>query len=186
LECFALPDGRLLVVVEGDITKARVDAVVNAANSLMIMGGGVAGAIKRAGGREIEEEALKHAPVPVGEAIATTAGRLPAKYVIHAPTMERPAMRIPLENAVKATRAALRKAVEMGLESVALPAMGAGVGGLSVREVAREMARAAREAGPRLVVFVAYGERAYREMVEGVREALGEPTQCPAGLRVFQ
>jgi len=186
LECFSLPGGRLLVVAEGDITRARVDAIVNAANSLMIMGGGVAGAIKRAGGREIEEEAMRHAPVPVGEAIATTAGRLPARYVIHAPTMERPAMRIPLENAVKATRAALRKAVELGVESVALPAMGAGVGGLGVREVARAMARVARDEGPRLVVLVAYGEGAYREMVEGVREALGDPTGCPADLRVFQ
>ena len=186
MECFPLPEGRLLVVVEGDITKARVDAIVNAANSLLVMGGGVAGAIKRAGGAEIEREAMKYAPVPVGEAVATTAGRLPAKYVIHAPTMERPAMRIPLANAVKATQAALRKAAELGLDSVALPAMGAGVGGLRVGEVAREMAKVAREIGPRLVIFVAYGRDAYLEMVEGVREALGDPARCPADLRVFQ
>ncbi len=186
MECFSLPGGRILVVAEGDITKASVDAIVNAANSLMIMGGGVAGAIKRAGGPEIEEEAMEHAPVPVGEAIATGAGRLRARYVIHAPTMERPAMRIPLENAVKATRAALRKALELGVESVALPAMGAGVGGLSVREVAKAMASVARETGPKIIVFVAYGSNAYKEMLEGVREALGEPVGCPAGLRVFQ
>ncbi len=186
--CFELPGGRVLVVVEGDITQADVDAIVNPANSLMIMGGGVAGAIARAGGREIEEEARRYAPVPVGEAVATGAGRLRAKYVIHAPTMERPAMRIPLENAVKATQAALRKAAELGVESVALPAMGAGVGGLSVRDVAEAMARVAaglEAEKPRVIVFVAYGSRAYEEMLEGVKRALGEPKACPAGLRVF-
>ncbi|MEB3817096.1 MAG: macro domain-containing protein [Desulfurococcales archaeon] len=186
MECYRLPGGRLLVVVEGDITKAAVDAIVNAANSLMIMGGGVAGAIKRAGGDEIEREALRYAPVPVGEAVATGAGKLKVKYVIHAPTMERPAMAIPLENAVKATRAALRKAVELGVKSVALPAMGAGVGGLPVKDVAREMAKVAMEEGPDIIVFVAYGSSAYREMIYGVREVLGEPTSCPADLRVFR
>ena len=186
MECWGLPGGRVLAVVEGDITKVGVDAIVNPANSLMVMGGGVAGAIAKAGGREIEEEARRHAPVPVGEAVATGAGRLRARYVIHAPTMERPAMRIPLENAVKATEAALRKAAEMGLESVALPAMGAGVGGLGVPDVAEAMARVAAGAPwsrPRVIVLVAYGERAYREMTEGVRRALGEPSACPAGLR---
>ncbi len=188
MECWGLPRDRVLVVVQGDITKAEVDAIVNAANSLMIMGGGVAGAILRAGGREIEEEARRHAPVPVGEAIATGAGRLKAKYVIHAPTMERPAMRIPLDNAVKATEAALRKAEELGVESVAFPAMGAGVGGLKVRDVAKAMAEVvSRKASekPRIIVFVAYGDEAYREMVEGVKLALGEPSKCPASLRVL-
>lgn len=188
MECWSLPGGRVLVVVEGDITKAKVEAIVNAANSLMIMGGGVAGAIVRAGGVEIEEEARRYAPVPVGEAVVTGAGRLSARYVIHAPTMERPAMRIPLENAVKATEAALRKAGELGVESVALPAMGAGVGGLKVRDVAKAMAEVAsglKSDRPRVIVFVAYGASSYREMVEGVKAALGEPSQCPAGLKVF-
>ncbi len=180
--CWRLGNGITLVVDEGDITRARVDAIVNAANSLLIMGGGVAGAILRAGGRIIEEEARKHAPVPVGKAVATTAGRLPAKYVIHAPTMPRPAMRIPLENAVKATKAALEEAERIGASSIAFPAMGAGVGGLKVRDVAREMARVVAEHKPtsiREVHFIAYGERAYREMLEGVAEALGgEGEEC--------
>ncbi|MCE4601393.1 MAG: macro domain-containing protein [Desulfurococcales archaeon] len=184
--CWSLPNGITLIVEEGDITRARVDAIVNAANSLLIMGGGVAGAIKRTGGRIIEEEARRHAPIPVGSAIATTAGRLPAKYVIHAPTMERPAMRIPLENAAKATRAALREAERLKLESIALPAMGAGVGGLSVRDVAREMAKVVSEHGARSlrrVHLVAYGEAAYREMIEGVEEALGRGgTSCRGAL----
>lgn len=69
-------------VITGDITRLEVDAIVNPANSMLIMGGGVAGAIKRVGGKEIEDEALKYAPVPVGKAIATKAGKLKAKYVI--------------------------------------------------------------------------------------------------------
>jgi len=85
--------GVRIVVLTGDITKQEVDAIVNPANSMLVMGGGVAGAIKRVGGKEIEDESVKHAPVPVGEAVATGAGRLKAKYVIHAPTMERPAAR---------------------------------------------------------------------------------------------
>ncbi len=181
-KCWSLKNGLTLIVDEGDITKASVDAIVNAANSLLIMGGGVAGAIKRAGGVEIEREALRYAPIPVGKAIATTAGRLPAKYVIHAPTMPQPAMRIPLENAAKATKAALEEAERIGVESIAFPAMGAGVGGLSVREVAREMARIVSNHNPgklRVVYLIAYGVNAYNEMIAGVREALGgEGKEC--------
>jgi len=122
-----------------DITKVYVDAVVNAANSLMYMGGGVAGAIRRIGGIEIEEEAIKKAPVPVGKAIHTTAGKLNAKWVIHAPTMERPAMRIPDENVALATHAALSLANEMGLKSIAIPALGTGVGGVNRKVAAQVM-----------------------------------------------
>ncbi len=182
--CWRL-DGTVLAVIKGDITRLRVDAVVNPANSLMVMGGGVAGALKRVGGEEIEREALRHAPVPVGSAVTTTAGRLPARAVIHAPTMERPAMRIPMENAARAARAALEEAVKRGFKSIALPAMGAGVGGLPVRGVAREMASIAREYAGKLelVVFVARGEEAYRGMLQGVSEALGsEGEECSAGL----
>ncbi len=183
VKCFTTPRG-VLVVVEGDITEARVEAIVNAANSQLVMGGGVAGAIKRKGGREIEEEAVKKAPVPVGGAVSTGAGRLKARYVIHAPTMEYPAMRIPLENAVKATRAALQEALRLGVKSIALPAMGAGVGGLGVEEVSRAMASIMLEEDhPPLVVFVAYGRRAYEEMVKGVRSVLGE-SDC-GNVKVF-
>ena len=183
VKCFDIGEG-VLVVVEGDITEANVDAIVNAANSQLWMGGGVAGAIKRKGGVEIEKEAVSKGPVPVGRAVSTTAGRLKAKYVIHAPTMEYPAMRIPLENAVKATRAALEEAVRLGVKSVAFPAMGAGVGGLGVREVAKAMAEVVKASEhPDIVVFVGYGGKAYAEMVEGVSEVLGE-TECP-DVKVF-
>ena len=74
-------------ILKGDITKLEVDAIVNAANNRMLMGGGVAGAIKRAGGKVIEDEAVKKGPIPIGEALVTKAGNLNAKYVIHAAVM---------------------------------------------------------------------------------------------------
>jgi len=131
--------GVKILVEKGDITKQEVDAIVNAANSMLIMGGGVAGAILRTGGIEIQEEALKLAPVPVGKAVATKAGRLKAKYVIHAPTMERPAMRIPKENVQAATKGALECAEQLKIGSVAFPGMGTGVGGLRLEEAAEVM-----------------------------------------------
>ncbi len=130
-----------ILVEKGDITKLEVDAIVNAANSMLIMGGGVAGAILRAGGREIQEEALRYAPVPVGKAVATKAGKLRAKYVIHAPTMERPAMRIGKENVRLATKGALECAEQLKIGSVAFPGMGTGVGGLKPDEAAEVMVR---------------------------------------------
>ena len=128
-----------LTVLTEDITKQKVDAIVNPANSLMIMGGGVAGAIKKVGGKEIEDEALKHAPVAVGKAIATKAGRLGAKHVIHAPTMKMPAMRIDRKNVQSAVRGALECAEQLKIETIAFPGMGTGVGGLSLEDAARTM-----------------------------------------------
>jgi|Deesub1362B_J571_1020462.scaffolds.fasta_scaffold19982_1 O-acetyl-ADP-ribose deacetylase (regulator of RNase III) len=126
-------------VVQGDITQQIVDAIVNPANSRMIMGGGVAGAIKRAGGKEIEEEAIKQAPVPVGKAIATTAGKLRALYVIHTPTMSRPAMRITKENVESAMKAALECAKKLKIKSIAFPGLGTGVGGVPIQTAATAM-----------------------------------------------
>lgn len=128
-----------ITVTLGDITKLEVDAIVNAANSHLIMGGGVAGAILRAGGKEIQQEANKKAPVPIGKAVATTAGKLKAKYVIHAPTMERPAMPTSKQNVRLATRGALECARQLGVGSVAFPGMGTGVGGLNLEEAAEVM-----------------------------------------------
>jgi len=126
-------------VITGDITKLEVDAIVNPANSMLIMGGGVAGAIKRVGGKEIEDEAIKSAPAPVGKAIVTKAGKLKAKYVIHAPTMEKPAMQTTADNVKLAMRAALNCAEHLDLESVAFPGMGTGVGGLNLEEASKIM-----------------------------------------------
>ena len=177
-ECRAVFRGVEVEAVLGDITRMSVDAVVNPANSLMIMGGGVAGAIKRAGGAEIEEEARRYAPVPVGKAVATSAGRLPARYVIHAPTMERPAMRIGVENVRLATRAALEKAEELSIESIAFPGMGTGVGGVPPEEAARAMLEEIRrhiERGTKLkkIVLVAIEDRLYRAFCSAIHEILG-------------
>ena len=133
--------GVTISTVTGDITRLEVDAIVNPANSLMIMGGGVAGAILRAGGREIQDEALKQAPVPVGKAIATKAGKLKTKHVIHAPTMERPAMQIGKQNVELAAKGALECAKQLGVGSLAFPGMGTGVGGFDVDEAAKIMVR---------------------------------------------
>lgn len=131
--------GVKIAVTTGDITKQEVDAIVNPANSMLIMGGGVAGAILRAGGIEIQDEASKKAPVPVGKAVATHAGKLNAKYVIHAPTMERPAMQTNKYKVGLATRDALECARQLGISSIAFPGMGTGVGGLNRREAAEVM-----------------------------------------------
>lgn len=184
--CFKLSGGKVLAVIQGDITELRVDAIVNPANSLMIMGGGVAGAIKRRGGSSIEEEARSKAPVPVGEAVTTHAGKLPSKYVIHAPTMEAPAMKIGLGNVRMAMLAALKEASRVGVESLAIPALGAGVGGVRVYDAFREMARIAAghgETKPKFIVFVAWGEDSYKEAVNAVREVLNsEGEECKLDL----
>ena len=132
----------------GDLTKVETDAICNPANSLMYMGGGVAGALKRAGGEIIEREALRHAPVPIGKAIPTTAGKLRARWVIHAPKMERPAMTTTGEKVYRATLAALRCADEVGAGSIAIPGMGTGVGGVSFEDAARAMVKALLEFAP--------------------------------------
>jgi len=131
--------GVKVTVCVGDITRQQVDAIVNPANSLLIMGGGVAGAIKHVGGTQIETEALKHAPIPVGKAIVTSAGKLRARYVIHAPTMERPAMKVGKENVRLAMIGALKCAGEMKIRSIAFTGLGTGVGGFSAREASQIM-----------------------------------------------
>ena len=133
-----------LDVKTGDITKVCCDAIVNPANSFGYMGGGVAGAIKRVGGIDIEE-AVSISPIDVGSAVITTAGMLPCSFVFHAPTMEKPAMRIPVENVAKATFAALTLAEQLKIKRIAIPGMGTGVGGVAPADAARAMINVARE-----------------------------------------
>lgn len=128
-----------IIVKKGDITKVQCDAIVNSANSFGWMGGGVAGAIKKAGGEEIEKEAVQKAIVPVGEAVITTAGSLPCKSVIHAPTMDRPAETSSKDNVAKAMFAALICAEENKIKSIAFPGMGTGVGEVSPETAAKTM-----------------------------------------------
>jgi O-acetyl-ADP-ribose deacetylase (regulator of RNase III) len=121
--------------VQGDIAQQEVDAIVNAANNQLWMGAGVAGAIKRAGGREIEAEAVAKGPIAIGEAAVTGAGRLKARYVIHAAVMGQD-LRTDAEKIRRSTEATLRRADELGLKSIAFPALGTGVGGFSLEECA--------------------------------------------------
>src|SRR3954467_818957 len=116
-----------LEVREGDIAAVEADAVANAANDALWMGAGVAGALKRAGGEEIEREAMANGPIPVGEAVATGAGRLPARWVIHVAVMGQD-LRTSPELVERTTRSVLRVAEELGARSLALPAFGTGVG----------------------------------------------------------
>ena len=166
-----------IVVKRGDITEEDVEAIVNPANSLMIMGGGVAGAIRSKGGAEIEDEARRHAPVPVGKAVITGAGRLKAKYIVHAPTMERPAMRTDINKVRAAMRAVISEVMKNDIESLAIPALGAGVGGVkvfdSVKIIVEELKRAI-DAGLSLkeVRLVAWKEEDFKEFLRAVEETL--------------
>jgi O-acetyl-ADP-ribose deacetylase (regulator of RNase III) len=161
-----------LEVVEGDIAALDVDAVANAANDHLWMGAGVAGALKRAGGGEIEREATAKGPIAVGEAVATGAGRLPARWVIHGAVMGQD-LRTNADLVERTTQSVLRVADELGAESLALPAFGTGVGGFPLDECARLMVGAVREHEPRTlrrVVFAVYGDgsrRAFEKALEG-------------------
>ncbi len=153
-----------LAVVEGDIASLEVDAVANAANDRLWMGSGVAGAIKRAGGEEIEREAIAKGPIPVGTAVATGAGRLPARHVIHGAVMGQD-LRTDASLVRATTESCLRLADELGARSLALPAFGTGVGGFPLEECARIMVEVARAYEPRTlerVVFAVFGAEAAR------------------------
>ena len=150
-----------LEVIAGDVTKLEVDAIANAANTELRHGGGVAAAISRAGGPEVQRESSEKAPIGLGEAVATTAGEMPARWVIHAATMELggPTFRDVID---RATRSTLAKAEELGARSVALVAFGTGVGGFPLDEAAQLMVRAAREHDGNLerIVFAVHGDEA--------------------------
>ncbi|MFH2027628.1 MAG: macro domain-containing protein [Nanoarchaeota archaeon] len=117
-----------ITIKQADIRDLEVDAIVNPANSYGYMGGGIAGAIKKEGGQEIELEAVSCAPIPIGHAILTTAGNLKAKHIIHSPTMEQPAAKTDIGTIKEATFAALQCADENELKNIAIPGMGTGVG----------------------------------------------------------
>jgi O-acetyl-ADP-ribose deacetylase (regulator of RNase III) len=158
-----------LEVLQADVTKLDVDAIANAANTRLMHGGGVAGAISRAGGPAVQRESDARAPIGLGEAVETTAGDMPARWVIHAATME-PGGPTSAEVIERATLATLAKAEELGCRSVALVAFGTGVGGFPLEDAARLMAGVAREheGALRRIVFAVHGdaaERAFREAV---------------------
>jgi O-acetyl-ADP-ribose deacetylase (regulator of RNase III) len=161
-------------VIAADITTLDVDAIANAANTRLMHGGGVAGAISRAGGPAIQSESDALAPIDLGAAVATGAGDLPSRWVIHAATMH-PGGDTSAEAIRAATASTLAKADEIGARSLALVAFGTGVGGFPVEEAARievEEVRRHLDAGSDIerIVFAVFGagaERAFREALAG-------------------
>ncbi len=156
---------------EGDLTEHEVDAIVNAANSALVLGAGVAGAIAAKGGPEIQAECDAHGPIEVGEAAVTGAGGLAARYVIHAAGMA-PGGLATEQSVRDSMRRSLELACEKGCRTLAVPAIGAGIGGFSMQRCAEVLIEEARAqlAGERPleeIRFVLFGEPSYRifEMV---------------------
>lgn len=174
--CLEIIVGNAIInILQGDITEVKADAIVNAANNRLWMGGGVAGAIKRKGGKSIEDEAMRLGPIPIGEAVATSAGTLNARYVIHAAGMGTD-LRTDEEKIRDATLNSLKRADELGIESIAFPSIGTGVGGFSMEKAADIMLRTAithikGKTSLKNVTFVLYGKEAY-ETFERVLTAI--------------
>jgi O-acetyl-ADP-ribose deacetylase len=163
----------VIEVLEADITQLEVDAIANAANTRLMHGGGVAGAISRAGGPSIQRESNARAPIGLGEAVETGGGDMPCRWVIHAATMH---LGGPTSAEIirDATASTLRKADELGAKSLALVAFGTGVGGFPVQEAARIEAEEVRRhldggSGLERVVFAVRGAGA-REAFERALE----------------
>jgi O-acetyl-ADP-ribose deacetylase (regulator of RNase III) len=151
---------------EGDITEEVVDAIVNAANSHLVLGAGVAGAIREKGGPAIQRECDDIGPIEVGDAVVTSAGELRARYVIHAAGMA-PGGSASEETVRSSVRRSLELAAERGCHSIAVPAVGAGIGGFSAQRCAEALlaeARAHLDGDTCLeeVRFVLFGEPTYR------------------------
>ncbi|MEA2494657.1 MAG: O-acetyl-ADP-ribose deacetylase [Thermoleophilaceae bacterium] len=160
-----------LEVRQADVTKLDVDAIANAANTRLLHGGGVAGAISRAGGPAIQQESDAKAPIGLGEAVETSAGDMPSRWVIHAATME---MDFRTDAAIieRATKSTLAKAEELGARSLALVAFGTGVGGFPLDQAAQIMVRAAREheGELELIMFTVHGDAAEQAFANALAE----------------
>ena len=173
--------GLRIIVTKADLATIGCDAVVNPANSLGLMGGGVALALKEKGGEVIEAQAKKKAPIPIGKAVSTAAGSLPCGFVIHAPTMEHPAEKIPKENVEKATYAGLEAGNRLGAKSMAFPGMGTGVGGVKKDEAAEHMVKAIKrfekdketvnDLRLEKVILVAYDDELFEAFLKWTKES---------------
>ncbi len=165
-------------VERGDITDWEVDAIVNAANTTLAMGTGVAGTIKRKGGVVVEEEAMRQGPVEVGEAVLTAGGNLMATHVIHGAVMG-PDLKTDAEQITKTTRSILALVDKHRITSLALPALGTGVGHVPapasaeamLNEVVAHLKRG--QSSLRRVVFVLYQDEAYRAFTDTLKRLGG-------------
>ncbi len=156
-----------LNIIKADITELNVDAIVNAANTKLLMGGGVAGVVKKKGGETIEKEAVKKGPIGIGKAIWTKAGRLKAKYIIHAATM---GMDFKMDDTKirKACASALQCAQQLKIKSIAFPALGCGIGGFPIVGAAKimtqEVIKFARlqKSSVKEIIFCLYDEETFK------------------------
>jgi O-acetyl-ADP-ribose deacetylase (regulator of RNase III) len=170
--------GPTIKVWVGDITRAPTEAIVNAANSQLWMGGGVAGAIRRAAGDVVEREALAKGPIQPGQSVVTSAGGLPApiRWVIHAATMG-PDLVTSEDYVRQATASAIAAAARIGARSIALPALGTGVGGFALESAARIMVGEAVRAlssgaAPEEIMFVVRDDAAHAAFTEALHDQL--------------
>ena len=166
-------------IIQGDITQQEVDAIVNAANNHLWMGAGTAGAIVRAGGREIEDEAIRQGPIVVGEAVVTGPGNLACKHVIHAAAMGQD-LHTSAEKIRASTDNALKRAEELGVASIAFPALGTGVGGFDYEHAAEIMLEVCRSHSGgnrslRTVRFVLFDQRAFEAFERVAQSVLSAP-----------
>jgi O-acetyl-ADP-ribose deacetylase (regulator of RNase III) len=162
-------------VVEADITQLDVDAIANAANTQLMHGGGVAGAIARAGGQAVHDESRSKAPIGLGEAVETTGGEMPCRWVIHAATME---LGGPTSAEVirRATASTLQRADQLGARSLALVAFGTGVGGFPLDQAAQIEVSEVRKhlgaggSGLERIVFAVRGDEARKAFERALEE----------------
>lgn len=160
-----MPSPRI-VIISGDLVEQDVDAIVNAANSDLALGAGVAGAIRRRGGAAIQQECDAHGPINVGEAAITGGGDLPARHVIHAASMGLGGMTTS-HSLQSSMNHAFRLARENGVRTIAIPAVGTGIARFPMEECAIIMAGCLRDAliagwAPEEVRFVLFAEAAKR------------------------
>jgi O-acetyl-ADP-ribose deacetylase (regulator of RNase III) len=171
-----MPAPRILIIA-GDLVEQEVDAIVNAANNELVLGGGVAGAIRSRGGPAIQEECDAHGPVKVGDAALTSAGELRARHVIHAASMALGG-RTTADSLRSSMDEVFRLAHEHRVKTIAIPAVGTGIAGFPMDECATVMAHSLSHAlaegwHPTEIRFVLFGEGARRSFEASFRAAFG-------------
>jgi O-acetyl-ADP-ribose deacetylase (regulator of RNase III) len=170
-------DAPRILIIAGDLVEQDVDAIVNAANSDLVLGGGVAGAIRSRGGPTIQQECDAHGPINVGEAAMTGAGELPARNIVHAASMALGG-RTTAESLQSSMDNVFRLAREHRVQSIAIPAVGTGIAGFPIDQCAVVMARTLRQAiaegwNPTEVRFVLFGDGARRAFETAFSDAFG-------------
>jgi O-acetyl-ADP-ribose deacetylase (regulator of RNase III) len=166
-----------IVIIAGDLVEQDVEAIVNAANNDLVLGSGVAGAIRSRGGPSIQQECAAHGPVKVGEAIVTGGGELPARHVIHAASMALGGATT-AESLQSSMDHAFQLAQQLGVKTIGIPAVGTGIAGFPIDECATVMAHSLKRAlangwAPAEVRFVLFGDGARRAFQASFQEAFG-------------